>query len=146
MVGRCIPYWNGHFLGDMLVLRGVKGGWRRIWSNFLANSFVEAMAKMRSSQDPNYLVSIGYPLPSSMGIATSQLSVFLWTNQDFLVKLSHWWVLFTAEVFLFACQREQHWDLIISRRRKNCCTSNDGRRRQVCPASNLGILWYAPGN
>ena len=19
MVGRCIPYWNGHFLGDMLV-------------------------------------------------------------------------------------------------------------------------------
>ena len=23
MVGRCIPYWNGHFLGDMLVLRGV---------------------------------------------------------------------------------------------------------------------------
>ena len=24
MVGRCIPYWNGHFLVDMLVLRGVK--------------------------------------------------------------------------------------------------------------------------
>ena len=23
MVGRCIPYWNGHFLGDMLVFRGV---------------------------------------------------------------------------------------------------------------------------
>ena len=39
-------------------------------SNFLANSFFEAMAKMRSSQDPNYLVSIGYPLPSSMGIAS----------------------------------------------------------------------------
>ena len=23
MVGRCIPYWNGHFLRDMLVFRGV---------------------------------------------------------------------------------------------------------------------------
>ena len=23
MVGRCIPCWNGHFLGDMLVFRGV---------------------------------------------------------------------------------------------------------------------------
>ena len=26
MVGRCIPYWNGHFLEDMLVFRGVLGG------------------------------------------------------------------------------------------------------------------------
>ena len=23
MVGRCIPYWNGNFLGDMLVFRDV---------------------------------------------------------------------------------------------------------------------------
>ena len=23
MVGRCIPYWNSPFLGDMLVFRGV---------------------------------------------------------------------------------------------------------------------------
>ena len=52
MVGRCIPYWNGHFLEDMLVFRGVLGGGfngsARL-KNMIVNNYSTHIAVVESS-------------------------------------------------------------------------------------------------
>ena len=85
MVGRCIPYWNGHFLGDMLVFRGVPSVRITFASEVLPNfQFKTNVAKMDIVGDKLE----GPKMPKAVQLVDANLRSKQWICRDCCMKLS----------------------------------------------------------